>query len=97
MKSREQVNETLKRPCAPRNKVAGECGGARELVGSTRSANPAPPCQPPYKDGGVLNEDATKYPVTVFLEHFDSYLSDGKAEYERFKAEKASGGERSKS
>lgn len=58
------------------------------------ASNPAPHCQPPYKDGGVVNEDATKYPVTVFLEHFDSYLSDGKAEYERFKAEKASGGER---
>jgi hypothetical protein len=53
------------------------------------AVTPEPHCKPPS-----AGENATLYPVTVFLKHFDSYLSDGKAEYERFKAEKASGGER---
>jgi hypothetical protein len=48
------------------------------------SANPAPHCEPPCKGGGEPNEEATKYPVTVFLAHFDSYLSDGMSEVKAY-------------
>jgi hypothetical protein len=50
--------------------------------------NPAPHCKPPRNDDGP-NPEATMYPVTVFLKHFDSYMDDAKAEWEKFKVERA--------
>jgi hypothetical protein len=50
------------------------------------AVTPEPHCKPPS-----AGENATLYPVTVFLKHFDSYMDDAKAEWEKFKVEKASG------
>jgi hypothetical protein len=47
------------------------------------SSNPAPHCKPP--DAG---DQATMYPVTVFLKHYDSFAGDAKADLKTYQEER---------
>jgi hypothetical protein len=51
--------------------------------------NPMPHCQPPNLPDGDPNPRATLFPVSVFLEHADSYINEAKAAHKVYLADKS--------